>query len=184
MFIFAHVFTGALLGLLVWHLFNDRRAIPACIAGAILPDLIDKPLGLLFPAFVGGGRTVFHSLIAAGIVLVFLLIFFRSRFLIPGGGMVGGVLLHQILDEMWNLPVNWFYPFLGPFQGHIDISYVDTYFWFEITNPSEWIFMIGSVVILLMSYPDITLISEVSLSNRRKTGAYLLLAGAFFCTGL
>ena len=32
MFIFAHVFAGALLGLVFWHLTNDRRAIPVCIA--------------------------------------------------------------------------------------------------------------------------------------------------------
>ncbi len=27
MYIFAHVFAGALLGLILWHLPNDRRAI-------------------------------------------------------------------------------------------------------------------------------------------------------------
>ena len=184
MFIFAHVFAGALLGLVVWHLFNDRRAIPPCIAGAILPDLIDKPLGMLLPVFFEGGRTLFHSLIAVGIVLLCLLIFFRSRFLIPGGGMVCGILLHQIMDEMWNLPVNWFYPLFGPFQGPVIPDYIGTYFWFEITNPSEWMFMIGSVVILLMSYRDITLISGISIPNRRRTGTFLVLAGAFFCIGL
>ena len=35
MFIFAHVFAGALLGLVFWHLTQDRRAIPVCIAGSI-----------------------------------------------------------------------------------------------------------------------------------------------------
>ena len=33
MYIFAHVFAGALLGLILWHLLNDRRAIHFCIAG-------------------------------------------------------------------------------------------------------------------------------------------------------
>ena len=98
--------------------------------------------------------------------------------------MVCGILLHQIMDEMWNLPVNWFYPLFGPFQGPVIPDYIGTYFWFEITNPSEWIFMIGSVAILLMSYRDITLISGISIPNRRRTGTFLLLAGAFFCTGL
>ena len=39
---FAHIFAGALLGLGFWHLTNDRRAVPFCIAGSILLDLIDK----------------------------------------------------------------------------------------------------------------------------------------------
>ena len=52
MFIFAHVFAGALLGLAFWHLTKDRRAIPVCIAGSVIPDTIDKSLGLLFPSLL------------------------------------------------------------------------------------------------------------------------------------
>jgi hypothetical protein len=33
-------------------------------------------------------------------------------------------------------------------------EYIGTYFWLEITNPSEWMFMIGIVVILAESYGD------------------------------
>jgi len=58
MLIFAHVFAGALLGLGFWHLTIDRRAIPLCIAASILPDLIDKSLGLLFPLILGGKNGV------------------------------------------------------------------------------------------------------------------------------
>jgi hypothetical protein len=69
MLIFAHVFAGALLGLGFWHLTKDRRAITVCIVASILPDLIDKSLGLAFPLVLGGGRTVFHSLLIVGVVL-------------------------------------------------------------------------------------------------------------------
>jgi hypothetical protein len=181
MFIFAHIFAGALLGLLFWQLANDRRAVPLCIIGSVLPDLFDKPLGLLFPSVLGGGRTVFHALIIVAIILLCTLVFVRSRWL--GAGVAGGVLLHQVLDEMWNLPANWFYPLLGPFQGHMIPDYIGTFFWFEITNPSEWLFMIGSVVILARTYHYLPPISFIDRSDRLKTGVRLYCAAVFIVTG-
>ena len=50
MFIFAHIFLGALIGLGFWHLTDDRRALPLCIIGAVFPDLLDKSLALIIPA--------------------------------------------------------------------------------------------------------------------------------------
>ena len=184
MFIFAHVFAGALLGLVFWHLTNDRRAILVCIAGSIIPDVIDKSLGLLFPSVLGGGRTVFHSLGIVLIILIVTFLFVRSFLRLLGIGLAGAILLHQVLDEMWTLPANWFYPLLGAFQGSMIPDYLLTYFWFEITNPSEWLFMIGSVVIVVKSYHSITLISVPFLSDRIKTGVYTFLVVAFGCTGL
>ena len=83
---------------------------------------------------------------------------------------------------MWTLPANWFYPLLGPFQGSMIPDYLLTYFWLEITNPSEWIFMAGTLVILVKSYRWRTEIPLLSLSDRMKSGAYtffvVVLAGA------
>ena len=183
MFIFAHVFAGALLGLLFWHLTNDLRAIPVCIAASILPDLIDKSLGLLFPVVFEGGRTVFHALGIVFIILIVMLMFVRSSLMVLGVGLTGVILLHQVFDEMWHEPVNWFYPLLGPFQGSMIPDYIGTYFWFEITNPSEWVFMIGTVVILVKSYP-MTLIPVPFLSDRMKTLAYTIVIVVFGGIGL
>ncbi len=175
MFIFAHVFAGALLGLIFWHLTNDRRAILVCIAGSIVPDIIDKSLGLLFPAALGSGRTVFHTLGIALLILTISLIFILSNLRVLGIGFACAILLHQIFDEMWLLPANWFYPLLGPFQGQMIPEYIYAYFWFEITNPSEWLFMFGSVVIFVKSYQCMKLIPMHFLSDREKTGAYSII---------
>ena len=156
MFIFAHIFAGALLGLGFWHLTNDRRAVPVCIIASILPDLIDKSLGLLFPAVFGGGRTVFHSLMIVGVLLLGVLLFVRSRLVLLGVGVACALLLHQLFDEMWTLPANWYYPLFGPFQGQMIPEYIGTYFWLEITNPSEWMFMIATVAILAEAYRSVT----------------------------
>ena len=184
MFIFAHVFAGALLGLIFWHLTKDRRAIPVCIAGSIIPDLIDKSLGLLFPSVLSSGRTVFHSLGLVLVILLFTLMFFRSNLRLLGVAVAGAILLHQVFDEMWTLPANWFYPLLGPFQGSMIPDYVLTYFWLEITNPSEWVFMFGSVVILIKSYRWMTVIPLPSLSNRMRSGAYTFVVAVMGGAGL
>jgi len=180
----AHIFAGTLLGLVFWHLVNDRRAVPFCMAGSILPDLIDKPLGLLFPSVLGGGRTVFHALLIAGIILLCTFIFVRSRSRWLGAGVACAVLLHQVLDEMWMLPANWLYPLQGPFQGHMIPDFIGTYFWVEINDPSEWTFVIGSVMILALSYPSLSVIPRICRSDRMKTGAYTLLALVLLVTGV
>ena len=183
MFIFAHIFAGALLGLGFWHLTSDRRALPLCITASILPDLIDKSLGLAFPLVLGGGRTVFHSLLIVGVVLLlWVLLFGRSRFVLLGVGVACALLLHQIFDEMWLLPANWFYPLLGPFQGQMIPEYIRTFFWREITHPGEWMFMIGTVAILAGSYGD--LLPRTSRSGTLITGAYTLVVAGLLIMGV
>jgi hypothetical protein len=184
MFIFAHIFAGALLGLGFWHLTNDRRAVPLCIIASILPDLIDKSLGLLFPLVLGGGRTVFHSLMIVGVLLLGVLLFVRSRTVQLGVGVAGAILLHQLFDEMWTLPANWYYPLLGPFQGQMIPEYVGTYFWLEITNPSEWVFMIATVAILAESYRVRTPGTRASLPDTLRTSAYTLVVAVLLVMGL
>ncbi len=179
MFIFAHVFTGALLGLVFWHLTNDRRAIVVCIAGSVIPDVIDKSLGLLFPAVLGGGRTVFHSLSMIVLILIVTVLFVRSNLKMVGVGFACAVLLHQVFDKMWNEPANWFYPLLGPFQGSMIPEYLSTYFWLEITNPGEWLFMFGTIIIRVKSYHVISKIPVPFLSDRIKTDVYRFIVVVF-----
>ena len=183
MFIFAHIFAGALLGLGILHLTNDRRAIPFCIAGSILPDLIDKSLGFLFPLVLGSGRTLFHALGCVIFILFGLVVFVRSNQWLLNIGIVSAVLLHQVFDEMWTLPSNWFYPFLGPFRGSMIPDYIGTYLWFEITNPSEWLFMFGSVMILATSYKELVGISVPSLPVRMKNGVTAFVLSGSLCLG-
>jgi len=184
MFIFAHIFAGALLGRGLWHLTNDRRAIITCITGSILPDLTDKSLGLFFPSVLGSGRTVFHALASVCILLVILLMFVRSIHRLPLVGIACAFFLHQVLDEMWTQPSNWFYPFLGPFKGYMIQDYIGTYFWFEITNPGEWLFFMGTVMILAVSFPEMVRIPFLSLWDRVKTRVYVFIIVIFGGIGL
>jgi LexA-binding, inner membrane-associated putative hydrolase len=108
MYIFAHVLAGVLLGLVFRNLTRDWRALPLCIFGAILPDLIDKPLALLVPV-LSSGRTIFHSLIVAVIVLAIALAILRYRHSLLGLAVAAGIFSHQFLDSMWQTPQDWLF---------------------------------------------------------------------------
>lgn len=74
------------------------------IIGALLPDLIDKPILLLS---LGSGRGFSHSLLFAGIVYLFLfLIMKKNRYV--ANSLIIGILFHLLLD----LPE---VPLLAPF---------------------------------------------------------------------
>jgi hypothetical protein len=117
MYFFFHLFAGLIIGLLISGLLDDRRWLLPCAVGAVLPDLIDKPLGhLLFPATIGYGRIYSHTLLVALLILALGLAIWRMK-RDPGVISLGiGILSHQVLDVMWLQPVNWYYPLQGPFQ--------------------------------------------------------------------
>lgn len=149
MFFFAHAFLGVLIGLGFWQLAGDRRALPVCIISAVLPDLFDKPLALLFPGIFGAGRTIAHSLLFFTLVLMAGLLVWRYRYTLLGMACACGILSHQVLDAMWRVPTTWFFPLFGPFPTLIIPDYFGHYFWLEISALSEWIFAFACFVILI-----------------------------------
>lgn len=113
-----------------------------------------------------------------------MIVFVRSNLTVLSIGFACAILLHQVFDEMWTLPSNWYYPLLGPFQGSMIPDFLTTYFWFEITNPGEWVFMVGTVVILIKSYHCMPEIPLFALSDRVKNIAYLFVVAVIGGTGL
>ena len=144
-----------MLGLVLWRIIGDRRFIPVCIAGSILPDLTDKPLGLiLFPQVLDNARTFGHTLLIVGFISVLALIAWHYRRTLLIFGFAGAVLLHQILDEMWHEPVTWSYPLGGMFQPRSEVNFYVSYFWLEISSLPEWIFLFSTLVLLWLVYSD------------------------------
>jgi membrane-bound metal-dependent hydrolase YbcI (DUF457 family) len=188
MFIFAHVFLGALIGLGFWHLTNDRRALPVCILGTILPDLLDKSLALLFPAIYGSGRTLGHTLIFFAIIVsIGILLWYFWRTLL-GLAFACAVISHQVFDALWTVPATWLYPFIGPFPVLLIPDYVGYYFWLEISSPSEWVFALASGIIIGMWFqtwdPRVTLptprkkiLQFIAVFLLAMMGVYLLVFG-------
>ena len=142
MYLFFHLITGCILGLLIGDLLSDNRWLIPCAVGSVLPDLIDKPAGFfLLQATSGYGRTFFHTLLVFTLILVTGLIFWRYRRSVVFLALDIGILSHQVLDSMWNEPVNWLYPFLGPFLAprRYPPDYIFVLLRENLTNPSEWI---------------------------------------------
>jgi membrane-bound metal-dependent hydrolase YbcI (DUF457 family) len=124
MYFFFHLFTGIILGLLTADFARDRRWIIPCALGAVLPDLIDKPVGhIIFAQSIGFGRIYSHTLLFFILILLAGLACWRwwkNPFFLA---LAVGVMSHQVLDLMWNEPANWFWPLYGPFHGHLAPDY-------------------------------------------------------------
>jgi hypothetical protein len=77
----------------------------------MLPDIIDKPLGLVVFGTPAMGRTVAHTFLFLLIITLLAIRFHDLRI----ASMSGGVLAHLVLDSMWMSPVILFWPLLGNF---------------------------------------------------------------------
>jgi len=151
MYFFFHLITGIVLGLLLGDLLHHGRWLVPCAIGAILSDLIDKPVGeILLPGIVGYGRSLFHSLPVLTVILLagILLLKYRNSLVLLAAGI--GILSHQILDLMWREPVAWLDPLLGPpimIHRTIHSDYFLLLLQQNFENPLEWLlgvlFLIG-----------------------------------------
>ena len=92
------------------------------LIGAILPDIIDKPLGLFN---IGSGRSIAHTLLFLLIFTLAGLILYIARKWKRILVLASGILAHLILDSMWLNTHTLFWPFYG---SH-----------FSTGNPSDWL---------------------------------------------
>lgn len=137
--------------MLFWHLgataaitrytFRDERMdLRLLMLGAVLPDLIDTPIGLAAFSAVESVRLVGHSLLfaAAAMVLV-MLATRRGRPRKKWMPLAVGVLLHLFLDAMWADPETLWWPTLGwdfSTDGHTDVAaYVSA----VLSSPVMWV---------------------------------------------
>jgi membrane-bound metal-dependent hydrolase YbcI (DUF457 family) len=149
MYFLFHLATGFLIGLILTDLLHDGRWLIPSGIGAVLPDLIDKPVGyLLLEGYVEYGRILFHTFLAFSLVLAAGIVLWKFR-QTPGAlALAAGIFSHQVFDSMWNETANWFFPFLGApaLTQNIPPGYVFLLLRDDFLNPSEWL-MAGLLVI-------------------------------------
>jgi hypothetical protein len=153
MYVLLHLLAGVLTGLALTLVFRDRWVIVMAAVGSVLPDLIDKPLGHIFLAnTLDYGRIYCHTLLFFSAFLIAgLLLSLRYQRVGPLIlALVAGILSHQLLDYMWAEPVNWFWPFFGPFQGAVAPGFITNAFFAEILNPSEWVAGLLALFLLIL----------------------------------
>ena len=127
------------------------------VLGALLPDIIDKPIGVVF--FGSEGRLIGHTLLFA-LVLTFVGLYLYGRH-----GRVGLLLValcsmgHLILDEMWLEPETLFWPTYGEALAEYDVANWEAMrIWFDEmvqqleTNPVVLLpEILGIVVVAVLS---------------------------------
>ena len=144
MYLLAHAMVGVLIGVAIAAIVGDRRIIALAALGAVLPDLIDKPLGhIILAGTVGYGRIYFHGITVLVLILIAGLLLYHYRGSIGFFVVAAGMASHQFFDGMWRHPVEWFWPFLGPLLRH---DYPEDFLWGailqELAQPSEWLFLL------------------------------------------
>jgi len=106
---------GATLWLFRWIFKDPKVDVRFLVLGAILPDLIDLPIGTIFLADrYSTGELWFHTLVLATVYMVLVLVFTRRGRRRRAFMAVGiGWLLHLLLDGMWVVEEVFLWPFFG-----------------------------------------------------------------------
>ncbi|MHA1583977.1 MAG: metal-dependent hydrolase [Promethearchaeota archaeon] len=136
MFPFCHIFTPLIFMEILHKIYQNkdhRKYSPLnyrrfwLMLGAILPDLLDKPLSMLFPS-IFSGRGIAHSPFILIIIMTILFLTLKQKF-IPISLSIGSF-FHLILDSGGMVP--WFWPFVNYPICHSDF---DQYFYTILHNP-------------------------------------------------
>ena len=117
MLLFGHlgITLGVYLGL---GIFISRLRVvvdPRYLAiGALLPDLIDKPIGrVIFASTLANGRIIGHTLLFTLLLALTGVYLYEKRKYSRGLAVASGSFFHLLEDHMWTWPSTFFWPLLG-----------------------------------------------------------------------
>jgi len=101
------------------------------LLGAIVPDLLDGALSLLwFPEWEGRG--ISHSVVAVVLVAVVVIVGLRGTIRLALFGLPVGWLLHLVGDGLWGDPEILLWPLFGT---ELDPTVGEPYSWVLFTDP-------------------------------------------------
>jgi inner membrane protein len=94
--------------------FMSRLDLRLLAFAALLPDVIDKPLGYyILPGVLGNGRIFAHTLLFTLVLFVIGIILYGRRGRIWGLTLAFGSASHLVLDAMWRTPETLLWPAFG-----------------------------------------------------------------------
>ncbi len=130
---------------------GDLIDIRLLLIGAILSDIIDKPLGhLIFRESLGNGRVFGHTLLFLIIISVAGFYLYNQRSKTWLLTISFGTFMHLILDQMWQSTQTLFWPLFGFTFPKGDITgWVENMWKAFITDPGVYIpEIVGGLVII------------------------------------
>ncbi|WP_048126915.1 MULTISPECIES: metal-dependent hydrolase [unclassified Methanosarcina] len=84
------------------------------VIGSLLPDLIDKPLGMvIFSSTIANGRIIAHTLLFSFTLFLTGLYLYDKSGDIKVLTLATGSIFHLMEDKMWASPRTLFWPLLG-----------------------------------------------------------------------
>ena len=110
MLFFGHVGITAGIFYAASKFFRKKIDYRFVVLGSLLPDIIDKPLGLIILG-MGNGRIIAHTAIFALAITAIALYKKDIRFY----AISGSVWLHLLFDFMWLFPATLLWPLMGSF---------------------------------------------------------------------
>jgi len=180
MLLFGHI--GVTLGILFILSYIEPRLKTIIdprylVVGALLPDLIDKPLGLIvFASTISNGRMISHTLVFSFTLFLIGLYLYDKRSDIRIISLASGSFFHLMEDQMWNTPKTLFWPLLGWSFPKNSIDYTGLEYLLVLFNRSfhpqfsesytpEFLGMV--VVVVLALYWLKNKLSETSFKNNK-----------------
>jgi len=132
--------TGATTAITRYTFRDERMDLRFLLLGAVLPDVIDTPIGLFaFPA-LESVRLVGHSLLFAAVAMgLVMLATRRGRPRKRWMPAAIGVLLHLFLDAMWSDSATLWWPGFGWGFSPSGFSEVAAYLAAVASSPIMWI---------------------------------------------
>lgn len=117
MFLFGHLGVTLGIAVLLFRILKikpNRRIYLTVLVGAILPDLIDKPIGeIVLSQSLSNGRLFAHTFLFIFILLLIGMYLHKRNGEIRGFILCGAAFIHLCEDRMWLTPETLFYPVFG-----------------------------------------------------------------------
>jgi inner membrane protein len=129
-----------------------RRAdLRVLLIGSLLPDIIDKPIGLLLlPGVFGTGRLYCHSLLFPAALALSGIALYRTRASTHLLVLSYGAAMHLALDSMWHTPAILFWPFAGPLpRGTGTGDWVARILTTLLTDPAAYLPEIAGAILIV-----------------------------------
>lgn len=144
---------GGTIAIVRYAFHDDRMDLRLLIVGAVLPDLVDKPLALFGFDIWHSVRLVGHSLLFGACLMTgVLLLTRRGRPRKRWMPLAVGVLIHLFLDFMWTDAETLWWPFLGTAFTETGATGVVDYTIGLLRSPWMWVGeAVGLVYLLTLS---------------------------------
>ena len=148
----------------------NKIDIRILLIGSLLPDIIDKPVGMLFfREALSNGRIFSHTLLFLVLITIAGFYLYRKRHKTYLLVLSFGTFTHLLLDQMWRVPRTLLWPFYGATFDRMDVTeWIPGIIDALLTNPATYIPELVGVVILMCF--TVTLLYQRKVLSFLKSG--------------